>query len=78
MNYYNFIGYFFLLLIAAYAGNNEELEALKEEVYSIRKTTAIMRKELALVREEVANREDKIPPVNTADIATEQASPVIE
>lgn len=78
MNYYNFIGYCLLLLAAVYEGRSEELEALKEEVHSIRKTTAIMRKELALAREEVANRKDKIPPVNTADIATEQANPVIE
>lgn len=59
MNYYNFIGYCFLLLIVAYDGRSEELEALKEEVRSIRKETVLMRKERALVREEVANRKDQ-------------------
>lgn len=78
MNYYNFIGYCFLLLTAVYEGRSEELKALKEEVRSIRKTTALIRKELALVREEVTNRKDKVPPVNAADIATQQANPVIE
>lgn len=78
MNYYNFIGYFFLLLMTAYDGRSEELDALNEEVLSIRKEAALMRKELALFREEVANRKDKTVPDNTTGITTKQANLAIQ
>lgn len=70
MNYNNFIGYFFLVLLAVYDGSSEELEALNKEVRSIRKENALMRKELALVREEVARINAGVVPVKpAADIA---------
>jgi len=66
MNYNNFIGYFFLLLIVAYEGRNEDLEVLKEEVRSIRKEAALMRKELVLAREARAGIKEIVAPVKKA------------
>ncbi|GEM_PF-1172228 len=73
MNYNNFIGYFFMLLIVAYEGRNEDLEVLREDVRSIRREAALMRKELVLARDSMASiKEVVFPDTKARDINDKQ------
>ncbi len=75
MNYHNFVGYLFLLLLAAHEERHEHLEVRKEEVHTIRQETALLRKESVRICTIKTGTEDQAVPVkdNGADTKQEPA-----